>query len=194
MGMRTCLLMVGVLVMGAVGCRKSASPVIVTQPVKPSAPVSATPAVTQPVVAPAPVVAAQDVPETFGWKPYDEESFTTGPSQGRVFDVPVHATKLRVKVRASQDVFAGVMTQAQFSTRRGVVRAGNFLSLPCGIVGRAGGERTCALDPLSPEVFVLRDVREQQMMVDPRVKPGENRITVALSVWACVEHCRQVPK
>ena len=181
------------------GCKKSVPvSVVAVQPMQPqaqSAPASAVPANAEPVVRPSvgtTASAATDVAEAFGWKQYDQESFTTGPSQGRVFDVPLHATKLRVRVSASQAVFAGVMTRQQFSAHKGSVRAGNFLSAPCGFVGRAGGERTCALDPLSPEEFVLRDVREQQMMVDPRMKQGANRIAVTLSVWACVAHCRAV--
>jgi hypothetical protein len=128
----------------------------------------------------------------FGWKQYDQENFATGPSQGRVFDVPLHSTRLRVKLSATQPVFAGVMTREQLSKGKGVVRAANFLSLPCGVVGRSGGERECSLDPMSSEVFVLRDVREQVMMVDPRVRPGENRISATLSVWACVADCKPV--
>ena len=186
--------MVGLLAVGVSGCKKSEAPVreAEPQPTVQSAPVSPAPAVATPAPSTARVAAAKDVPETFGWKQYDQESFVTGPSEGRVFEVPVHATKLRVKLSATQPVFAGVMTHAQFSTRKGVARAGNFLSLPCGIVGRAGGERTCARDPMSPEVFVLRDVRERGMPASPMVRQGENKISVMLSVWACVEHCKPV--
>ncbi|QMV17635.1 hypothetical protein GOB94_02140 [Granulicella sp. 5B5] len=52
------------------------------------------------------------------------------------------------------------------------------------------GMQTCAPDPMLPEVFVLRDVRERQMMADPSMKQRKDRISVALSVWACMDHCR----
>ena len=123
----------------------------------------------------------------FGWKTYDRESFVTQPSEGRVFEVPLHATKLRVTLSASQPVLAGVMTREQLSTGRGVVRAAKFLSLPCSVVGRSSGERECALSVMTPEVFVLRDVREQMMIAS---RPGGNNIKVELAVWACVADCK----
>ncbi len=180
------ILIAGLLLMALVGC-KSAPPaenVTVSSPVAPVQ--SAAPAPVVPSVVPA----TSGVSPKFGWKQYDRESFTTGPSQGRVFDVPPHATRLRVKLSATQPVLAGVMTREQLSTGKGVVRAANFLSLPCGIVGLSGGERECALDPMSAEVFVLRDVRERTMMMDPRVRSGENNISATLSVWVCVEDCK----
>lgn len=183
---------VGLLLVVMAGC-KSVRPAESATASNAAAPVqSVAPAPVQPSVLPE----MSAVPSTsggspkFGWKQYDQESFTTGPSQGRVFEVPAHATRLRVKLRATQPVFAGVMTQAQVSTGKGVVRAGSFLSLPCGVVGRPGGERECALDPMSAEVFVLRDVRERYMVTDPRMPQGENRISATLSVWACVADCK----
>jgi hypothetical protein len=183
---------VGLLLVVMAGCKSSRPAESVTAS-SPSAPVqSAVPAPAQPNVpleTNAASVTSAGSPK-FGWKQYDQESFMTGPSQGRVFEVPAHATRLRVKLRATQPVFAGVMTQAQISTGKGVVRAGSFLSLPCGVVGRPGGERECALDPMSSEVFVLRDVRERYMVTDPRMPQGENKISATLSVWACVADCK----
>ncbi len=185
---------VGLLLVVMAGCKRSrpAESAIVSSPA--AAVQSAMPASSESTVSSqtnaAP--ATSGVAPKFGWKQYDQESFATRPSQGRVFDVPMHSTRLRVKLSATQPVFAGVMTREQLSTGKGVVRAANFLSLPCGVAGRPGGERECSLDPMSSEVFVLRDVREQSMMVDPRVRPGENRIVATLSVWACVADCKSV--
>lgn len=139
------------------------------------------------VAAPSAVSLGSGATGRFGWKAYDTESFTTGPSEGRIFEVPLHATKLRVTLSAAQPVLAGVMTREQLSAGKGAVRAAKFLPLPCAFVGRASGERECALSAVSPEAFVLRDVRER-LMVGSR--PGANRISVALAVWACVAECK----
>lgn len=156
-----------------------------------SATASAAPTVSSVAAPSAPAVLSSSTGKTgqFGWKTYDRESFVTQPSEGRVFEVPLHAAKLRVTLSASQPVLAGVMTREQLSTGRGVVRAAKFLSLPCSVVGRPSGERECALSVMTPEVFVLRDVREQMMTGS---RPGANNINVTLAVWACVADCKAV--
>ncbi len=180
-------IVVMVLVLSVAGCKRSER-APERGAVASSATASAAPAVSS--AAPSePEVLSSSTGKSgqFGWKTYDQESFATQPSQGRVFVVPLHATKLRVTLSASQPVLAGVMTREQLSTGRGVVRAAKFLALPCGIVGRSAGERECALSVMTPEVFVLRDVREQTM-VGSRI--GANNINVTLAVWACVSDCK----
>jgi hypothetical protein len=105
--------------------------------------------------------------------------------QGRVFPVPRNASQLRVELFASSSVLAGVMSKQQVASKIGVVRAPNFLSLPCAFVGSKGGTRQCSIDTNTSNVFILRDVRESRT----RGVPVQNKIKVTLSGWVCTDHC-----
>jgi hypothetical protein len=171
-----------------VGCKKSAP---VPQSV---APQSVTQTAVNPSVSSQPSQSTPAQPKMtaieprYGWKKYDDETFTIGPSQGRFFVVPKNATRLRVDISANSPVLAGVMNKADIKNK-GVVSAPHFNTLPCAFVKAASGDRQCALDPRISDVFVLRDERENS--TQPR-QPNviENKIKVVLSAWACVANCK----
>jgi hypothetical protein len=180
------------------GCKKSAPPegASVAQSSAPSSVTSQSPAPTpSPAAAQSPALQTPSVqPKTaggepqFGWKAYDSEAFTVGPSQGRFFVVPMNSTRLRVNLSAKMPVIAGVMNKTAISSK-GVVNASHFNTLPCAFMKAAEGDRQCTLDPKVPDVFLLRDSR-----VDPTQsktpKLTDNEVKVTLSAWACVANCK----
>jgi hypothetical protein len=135
------------------------------------------------------------------WQQYDEETFETKPSEGRVFSVPQNATKLRVNLTASSPVDAAAMTREVFKSAKGVVREDRLVMLPCAVIGVQKEDANCKLDPKTPVVYVVRDRRA--LTGDPaaiallRQKAGQqllgkevaDKVHVTLSVWACVANC-----
>jgi hypothetical protein len=196
--MRKLLWIFALVTMAFEGCKKSAPPEVTTSTKSPalSSGTPQNPAPT-PLVVPTQTPTLQSpssVPKTavvepqFGWKAYDSEAFTVGPSQGRFFVVPKNSTRLRVDVSAKMPVIAGVMEKAAISNK-GVVNASHFNMLPCAFVKVAEGDRQCTLNPKVPDVFVLRDNR-----VDPTQskvpKLADNEVKVTLAAWACVANCK----
>jgi hypothetical protein len=193
MGKRSLVVVMIMLVF--VGCKKTSStqesssepPQTVAS--SPSAPTSAKPSLNLSESKNAqPVAAGPSVSTTgpkYDWKRYDIEDFALAPLQGRVFPVPRDVTQLRVEVTADSALLAGVMSKQQIAAKTGVVRAANFVALPCAFVGTTRGMRQCSIDTNTSEVFILRDVRETK----PVSAPVENKVKVTLLGWVCMEHC-----
>ena len=207
MEMKKISLLLGVFLMTVSGCKSkpsaadtsAATPAASPQTTSPRASASEpTPTATN---APASKTAASTGPQ-FDWEQYDEESFETRPSEGRVFTIPQNAARLRAKFTATTPVDAAAITRDTFKGAKGVVREDRLFRQPCASIGVNRDDAKCLLDPKALSVYVLRDRRAapndavaKLLAKRPDMRnaivanTAANKVKVTLYVWACVANC-----
>jgi hypothetical protein len=115
-----------------------------------------------PAVAKLPVTSPP--PPMYGWEPFSEETFEIHNSQGRGFNLPESASRLRVSVQADSAVFGGVLakeTLVAFQLAHKIPPAADFGRMRCSFQSIDKGEVTCEIDPRERMVFVVRDDRAE---------------------------------